>query len=52
MLDWFKQAGSGPTSNAWHLYRQQSEAQQAHLQPARPEPLSVIANRLGILRSL
>jgi hypothetical protein len=54
MLDWFKQAGRGPSSNAgiWHLYRQQHEAQQAGLQTARPEPLSVMARRLGILRPL
>jgi predicted phage terminase large subunit-like protein len=54
MLDWFKQAGSGPTSNAgiWNLYKQQYEAQQAGLQTARPEPLSVMAKRLGILRPL
>jgi predicted phage terminase large subunit-like protein len=54
MLDWFKQAGSGPTSNAgiWHLYKQQYEAQQAGQQTARPEPLSVMAKRLGILRPL
>jgi predicted phage terminase large subunit-like protein len=54
MLDWFKQAGSGPTSNAgiWNLYKQQYEAQQAGLQNQRPEPLSVMARRLGILRPL
>ena len=54
MLDWFKQAGSGPSSNAgiWHLYKQQYEAQQTGSQPARPEPLSVMARRLGILRRL
>ena len=55
MLDWFKQAGSGPSSNAgiWHLYKQQYEAQQAAAsQPTRPEPLSVMARRLGILRPL
>jgi hypothetical protein len=54
MLDWFKQAGSGPSSNAgiWHLYRQQYEAEQAGSQTARPEPLSVMARRLGILRPL
>jgi predicted phage terminase large subunit-like protein len=55
MLDWFKQAGSGPTSNAgiWHLYREQYEAQKAGAsKPARPEPLSVMARRLGILRPL
>jgi predicted phage terminase large subunit-like protein len=55
MLDWFKQAGSGPTSNAgiWHLYKQRFEAQQAGAwQTERPEPLSVMAKRLGLLRSL
>jgi predicted phage terminase large subunit-like protein len=54
MLDWLKQAGRGPTSNAGirHLYRQQYEAQQAGQQTARPEPLSVMAKRLGILRPL
>ena len=55
MLDWFKQAGSGPTSNAgiWHLYRERYEAlQRGDLQPAHPEPLSVMARRLGILRRL
>ena len=52
MLDWFKQAGSGPSSNAgiWYLYKECCEAQQAGLQTARPEPLSVMAKRLGILR--
>src|SRR5271157_5556238 len=53
MLDWFKQAGSGPSSNAgiWHFYKEQYEAQQAGAsQPARPEPLSVMAKRLGLLR--
>jgi hypothetical protein len=53
MLDWFKQGSSGPSSNAgiWHLYKQRYEARQAAAsQPARPEPLSVIARRLGILR--
>jgi len=55
MLDWFKQAGSGPTSNAgiWHLYKEQYEARQrGELRPAKPEPLSVMAKRLGILRPL
>jgi hypothetical protein len=56
MLDWFKQAGSGRSSNAgiWYLYKQQHhEAQQAGAsQTPRPEPLSVMARRLGILRPL
>jgi hypothetical protein len=49
MLDWFKQAGSGPSSNAgiWHKAQQAAASQ-----PARPEPLSVMARRLGILRPL
>jgi predicted phage terminase large subunit-like protein len=52
-LDWFKQAGSGvPTSNAgiWLYYK--GLAEQARTQPAKPEPLSVMARRLGILRPL
>ena len=55
MLDWFKQASSGPSSNAgiWHLYKQRYEARQAGAsQTERPEPLSVMAKRLGLLRSL
>jgi len=54
LLDWFKLAGGGPTSNAgiWHWYKQQYEAQQAGLQTARPEPLSVTATRSGLLRPL
>jgi predicted phage terminase large subunit-like protein len=54
MLDWFKQAGSGPTCSAgiWHLYRERYETQQAGLSAARPEPLSVTARRLGVFRPL
>ena len=55
LLDWFKQTGSGPSSNAgiWHLYKQQYEARLAAAsQTTRPEPLSVMARRLGILRPL
>ena len=55
MLDWFKQAGSGPTSDAgiWHLYKQRYEAQRAGAsQTERPEPLSVMAKWLGLLRPL
>jgi predicted phage terminase large subunit-like protein len=53
MLDWFKQASSAPSSNAgiWHLYKQLHEAQQAGASQ-KPEPLSVTAKRLGILRPL
>jgi predicted phage terminase large subunit-like protein len=52
ILDGFKQASSGPPSNAgiWHLYKQQHEAQQVGLQTPRPEPLSAMARRLGLLR--
>jgi predicted phage terminase large subunit-like protein len=54
MLDWFKQAGSGPSTDAgiWHLYMERYGAQQAGSQTARPEPLSVMAKRLGIIRPL
>jgi hypothetical protein len=49
MLDWFKQAGGGPTSNAgiWHLYRERYEAQQAGAQTQKLPPLSTL---LQILR--
>jgi len=51
LLDWFK-LGAGPSSNAgiWHSYKERYEAQQAGSQAARPEPLSVIAKRMGLLR--
>jgi hypothetical protein len=55
LLDGFKQAGRGPSSNAgiWHLYKQPYKAQQAGAsQTERPEPLSVMAKRLGVLRPL
>ena len=55
MLDWCKQAGGGPSSNAgiWRLYEQQYEAQRAaSSQTPKREPLSVMARRLGILRPL
>jgi predicted phage terminase large subunit-like protein len=50
ILDWFKQAGSGPSSNAgiWHLYKAQYEAQQAGAsQTPNLPPLSTL---LPILR--
>jgi hypothetical protein len=53
MLDWFKQAGREPQDWMWQLYKEQRQAQQEGAsQTARPEPLSVIARRLGILRPL
>jgi hypothetical protein len=49
MLDWFKRGGQEPQDWMWQLYKQ---AQARGPQPTRPEPLSVMARRLGILRSL
>jgi len=51
LLDWFK-GGAGPSSNAgiWHSYNERYEAQRAGSQVARPEPLSVMAKRMGLLR--
>jgi hypothetical protein len=45
MLDWFKQAGGGPSSNAgiWHLYKQQYDAQQTGAaQTPKLPPLSTL----------
>jgi hypothetical protein len=45
MLDWFKKAGGGPTSNAgiWHLYKERYEAQQAGAsQTSKLPPLSTL----------
>ena len=48
MLDWFKSSNTGIS----HLYKQRFEVQQAGAwQTKRPEPLSVIAKRLGRVRS-
>jgi hypothetical protein len=49
MLDWFKQAGGGPTSNAgmWHLYKELAE--QSRTQTPKPARLSSL---LPILRRL
>jgi len=49
LLDWFKQAGQEPQDWMWQQYKQ---AQARGPEPARPEPLSVMARRLGILRPL
>jgi len=46
LLDWFKQTGQEP------LWQQYKQAQARDPEPARPEPLSVMARRLGILRPL
>ena len=49
LLDWFKQAGQEPQDWMWQQYKQ---AQARGPEPMRPEPLSVMARRLGILRPL
>ena len=49
MLDWFKRAGQEPQDWMWIQYKR---AQARGPQPARPEPLSVMAKGLAILRSL
>jgi predicted phage terminase large subunit-like protein len=49
MLDWFKRGGQELQDWVWQLYKQ---AQARGLQPARPEPLSVMAKRLDIFRPL
>jgi len=49
MLDRFKRAGQEPQDWMWQMYKQ---AQARGPQPARPEPLSVMAKRLGLLRPL
>ena len=46
---WFKRGGQEPEDWLWQLYKQ---AQARGAQPARLEPLSVMAWRLGILRPL
>jgi hypothetical protein len=45
-----ERAGSGPTTDAgiWHLYKQRAEALR-NSPSAGPEPLSVMAKRLGLL---
>ena len=45
LLDWLKQAGREPRG----IYQYYKELAQAP-QTARPEPLSVMAKRLGLLR--
>jgi hypothetical protein len=53
MLDWFKQAGREPQDWMWQIYKEQLRAQHAGAsQPVKPEPLSMIAKRLGLIRSL
>jgi predicted phage terminase large subunit-like protein len=49
MLDWFKRAGQEPQDWMWQQYKQ---ALARGPEPAPREPLSVMARRLGILRSL
>jgi hypothetical protein len=49
MLDWFKQAGREPRDWMWQMYKQDQARQAQDPQTAKPEPLSVMARRLGIL---
>jgi predicted phage terminase large subunit-like protein len=49
LLDWFKRGGQEPQDWMWQLYKR---AQARGPQPTRPEPLSVMAKRLGLLRPL
>ena len=49
MLDWFKRAGQEPQDWMWIQYKR---AQARGPEPARREPLSVMARRLGLLRPL
>ena len=49
MLDWFKRGGQEPQDWMWIQYKR---AQARGPDPVRPEPLSVMARRLGILRPL
>jgi predicted phage terminase large subunit-like protein len=50
MLDWFKQAGREPQDWMWQMYKQHQAQQAGAPQTARPEPLSVMAKRLGLPR--
>jgi hypothetical protein len=47
LLDWFKRGSGEPQDWLWQLTKEEHRAQQAR--PARPEPLSVIAKRMGLL---
>ena len=49
MLDWFKRGGQEPQDWMWIQYKR---AIARDPEPAHPEPLSVMAKRLGILREL
>jgi predicted phage terminase large subunit-like protein len=49
-LDWFKQAGREPQDWMWQMYKQHQAQQARDPQTVKPEPLSVIAKRLGVLR--
>jgi len=49
MLDWFKRAGQEPQDWMWIQYKR---AQAGGPQTTRPDPLSVLTKRLGILRRL
>ena len=48
MLDWFKRGAGEPQHWLCQLTKVHNHAQEAR--PPRPEPLSVIAKRMGLLR--
>ena len=48
MLDWFKRGAGEPQHWLCQLTKEHNHAQEAR--PPRPEPLSVIAKRMGLLR--
>jgi hypothetical protein len=51
MLDWLKQSGREPQDWLWQMYKEQQRTQQAGAAPTvKPEPLSVMAKRLGLIR--
>lgn len=52
MLDWFKQAGRESQDWLWQMFKEEQAQQAAASQTTKPEPLSVMARRLGILRRL
>jgi phage terminase large subunit-like protein len=52
LVDWFKRAGREPRDWMWQMYKQDQARQAQDPQTAKPEPLSVIAKRLDILRRL
>ena len=52
LLDWLKGAGREPQDWMWQMYKQHQAQQARDPQTVTPEPLSVIAKRMGLLRPL